>query len=222
MTPTRLLLIDDHSLFRDSLARLLESRDEFEVAASCANSAEALETLAKTPVDVILLDFDLGHDHGNLFVTAARQRGFNAKVLFVTAGMSETDARTAIRLGAAGIFLKHDPPSMLTQAIRAVAAGGSWLDPALLRSLAVSVPEQPEALAFDRPLTERESLVLRGVCEGCTNKEIAQQVGASETAVKATLQQLFAKCGVRTRSQLVRVALERSFPLRSAPGGIAD
>jgi DNA-binding NarL/FixJ family response regulator len=214
MPPTRLLLIDDHSLFRDSLARLLESQDEFQVVASCANRADALEVLARAPVDVILLDFDLGPDHGNLFIASARQRGFQGKVLFVTAGMSETDARTAIQLGAAGIFLKHDPPSMLAQAIRAVAAGGSWLDPALLLSLAIVTPEPREAPAFDRPLTERESLVLRGVCEGCTNKEIAQQVGASETAIKATLQQLFAKCGVRTRSQLVRVALERSFPLK--------
>jgi DNA-binding NarL/FixJ family response regulator len=214
MPPTRLLLIDDHSLFRDSLARLLESQDEFQMVASCANRTDALEALAKTPVDVILLDFDLGPDNGNLFIASARQRGFQGKVLFVTAGMSEMDARTAIQLGAAGIFLKHDPPSMLTQAIRAVAAGGSWLDPALLLSLAAVTPEPREAPAFDRPLTDRESLVLRGVCEGCTNKEIAQQVGASETAVKATLQQLFAKCGVRTRSQLVRVALERSFPLK--------
>jgi two-component system, NarL family, nitrate/nitrite response regulator NarL len=214
MAPTRLLLIDDHSLFRDSLARLLESQDEFDVVAGCANREEALETLATTPVDVILLDFDLGRDNGNLFVASARQRGFNGKVLFVTAGMSETDARTAIQLGAAGIFLKHDPPSMLTQAIRAVAAGGSWLDPALLRSLALMPPGQREAPAFDRPLTDRENLVLRDVCEGCTNKEIAQRIGTSETAIKATLQQLFAKCGVRTRSQLVRVALERSFPLR--------
>jgi len=214
MPPTRLLLIDDHSLFRDSLARLLESQDEFQVVASCANRADALEVLARAPVDVILLDFDLGPDHGNLFIASARQRGFQGKVLFVTAGMSEMDARTAIQLGAAGIFLKHDPPSMLAQAIRAVAAGGSWLDPALLLSLAIVTPEPREAPAFDRPLTERESLVLRGVCEGCTNKEIAQQVGASETAIKATLQQLFAKCGVRTRSQLVRVALERSFPLK--------
>lgn len=214
MTPTRLLLVDDHSLFRESLARLLESQDEFEVVAGCANRGEALETLATTPVDVVLLDFDLGDDNGNLFIASARQLGFKGKVLFVTAGMSETGARTAIQLGAAGIFLKHDPPAMLTQAIRAVAAGGSWLDPALLRSLALTLPEQKEALPFDRPLTDRESLVLRGVCEGCTNKEIAQQVGASETAIKATLQQLFAKCGVRTRSQLVRVALERSFPLK--------
>jgi DNA-binding NarL/FixJ family response regulator len=214
MTPTRLLLIDDHSLFRESLARLLDSEDEFEVVASCANRADALEIMAQAPVDVILLDFDLGSDHGNLFITSARQHGFQGKVLFVTAGMSEIDTRTAIQLGAAGIFLKHDPPSMLAQAIRAVAAGGSWLDPALLRSLAVNTPDQPAVAAFDRPLTERESRVLRGVCEGCTNKEIARQVGASETAVKATLQQLFAKCGVRTRSQLVRVALERSFPLK--------
>ena len=213
MSPTRLLLVDDHSLFRDSLARLLEAQEEFEVVASCATGPAALEALAATAVDVVLVDFDLGHDQGNSFLAAARQQGFLGKMLFVTAGMSEADARTAIQLGAAGIFLKHDPPAMLTQAIRAVAAGGSWLDPALLRSLAATVTEQPEGPASDRPLTDRERDVLRGVCEGYTNKEIAQQIGTSETAVKATLQQLFAKCGVRTRSQLVRVALERSLRL---------
>lgn len=212
--PTKLLLIDDHSLFRDSLARLLESEAEFEVVASCASAQAALDALGNAPADVVLLDFDLGHEHGNLFMTLARRQGFKGKVLFVTAGMSEADARTAIQFGASGIFLKHDPPSMLAQAIRTVASGGTWLEPALLRSLAVSPSEQPSNPTLaERPLTDRERHVLRGVCEGLTNKEIAQQIGASETAVKATLQQLFAKCGVRTRSQLVRVALERSLNL---------
>jgi len=212
--PTRLLLIDDHSLFRDSLARLLESETEFEVVASCASAKEALARLEAARADVVLLDFELGHDHGNVFMAEARQRGFKGKVLFVTAGMSEVDARTAIRLGAAGIFLKHDPPSMLAQAIRTVASGGSWLDPALMRSLALNSSEQPSnSTLAERPLTDRERQVLRGVCEGFTNKEIALHIGASETAVKATLQQLFAKCGVRTRSQLVRVALEKSLKL---------
>jgi DNA-binding NarL/FixJ family response regulator len=214
--PIRLLLLDDHILFREGLSRLLVSEPDFETVAQCGTPAEALAALAQSPVDIVLLDFDLEDDTGTRFISAARTAGFSGKILMVTAGMSAADSTQAWALGISGIFLKHSSPATLLQAIRTVAAGDVWIDH--------KAPAPPSFVA-DRPtpkapgasLTPREQRVLRCVFEGLTNKEIAYQIGVSLSSVKATLQQLFEKTGVRTRSQLVRIAIERS--LESETGG---
>jgi len=213
MKPIRLLLLDDHVLFRESLSRLLASEPDFEMVGHCGTAAEALDLLARAPVDVILLDYDLGDDHGSRFIESARRAGFQGKVLMVTAGMNAAESSGAIRLGASGIFLKHDSPSNLAQAIRLVAAGEMWVDQRVIQMLAESVPSHEEP-SIRKLLTEREQQVLQGLFEGLTNKEIAAQLAVSESAVKATLQQLFQKTHVRTRSQLVRIALESSLGTR--------
>lgn len=214
MPRTRLLLLDDHALFRDSLSRLLESEPDFEIVASCGAISEAMDTLAMNPVDVVLLDFDLGTDQGNSFLAEARRAGFTGKVLIVTAGMSESDASLALQRGASGIFLKHNSPITLAQAIRLVISGGTWLESKLVQNLASRAGRREDAGAR-KSLTARERQVLEGIFEGLTNKEIAGQIGVSESAIKATLQQLFEKLNVRTRSQLVRVALEGSYLART-------
>ena len=206
--PIRLLLVDDHSLFRESLARLLESEAGFQMLGSCANVAEALTLIGRNPIDMVLLDFDLGRETGNSFLPAARAAGFRGNVLLVTAGMSEADCAQALKQGISGIFEKRDSPLALAQAIRIVAGGGTWFNRNLIHTV-IQQADQPESSRTEKPLTERERQVLQGVYEGLTNKEIAQRLSASESAIKSALQQLFTKCGVRTRSQLVRVALER-------------
>jgi DNA-binding NarL/FixJ family response regulator len=210
MTPIRLLLLDDHVLFRESLSRLLASEPDFQMAGHCGTLAEALDLLQRTPVDVVLLDFDLGDDHGSQFISSARRAGYQGKVLMVTAGMSASESAVALKLGASGIFLKNGSPGSLAQAIRLVAAGDMWVDQKVIRLLADGVPRQEES-RLGKLLTEREQQVLRGLFEGLTNKEIASELGVSESAIKATLQQLFQKTRVRTRSQLVRIALESSL-----------
>ncbi len=210
MERIRLLLLDDHVLFRESLSRLLASESDFEMAGHCGTTAEALEIMRLKPVDVVLLDFDLGEDLGAQFLTRAREAGFTGKILMVTAGMSAAESSAALRMGASGIFLKHNSPGSLAQAIRLVAAGEMWVDQRVIQMLANQVPQHQEP-SFRKLLTEREQEVLRGLFEGLTNKEIAGQLGVSESAIKATLQQLFQKTRVRTRSQLVRIALESSL-----------
>ena len=162
------------------------------------------------PIDVILLDFDLGDDHGGRFIASAREAGYSGKVLMVTAGMNATESSIALQMGASGIFLKHNSPATLAKAIRMVAAGEMWVDQRVIQLMADGV-RRPTELGFDKLLTEREQRVLRGIFEGLSNKEIASRLGVSEGAVKATLQQLFQKARVRTRSQLVRIALETSL-----------
>jgi DNA-binding NarL/FixJ family response regulator len=208
--PIRLLLLDDHVLFREGLSRLLASEPGFEMVGNCGTSAEALEVLKGSPVDVVLLDFDLGEDHGSQFISAARRAGYAGKILMVTAGMDASESSIALQLGAAGIFLKHNSPVSLAKAIRLVASGEMWVDQRVIHLMADGIHRR-EGQSFQKVLTEREQQVLRGIFEGLTNKEIAARLGVSESAVKATLQQLFQKTRVRTRSQLVRIALESSL-----------
>ncbi len=210
MQRIRLLLVDDHPLFREGLGRLLASEFDFEMVAQCSTSAEALQLLSSSEVDVVLLDFDLGEEQGNQFISSARQSGYSGKILMVTAGMNVTDCSVALKLGASGIVLKHSSPSTLANAIRLVANGEMWVDQKIILQMA-DRSLQGGRQSLQRMLTEREEQILQGLFEGLANKEIAARIGVSESSVKATLQQLFDKTGVRTRSQLVRIALEGSF-----------
>lgn len=200
-----ILILDDHALFRESVARLLATEPGFEVTAHCGSIEEALRTLRETHIDIVLLDFDLGERDGTEFMRLARQQGSNARVLVVTAGVEESKIAELIHTGVSGIFMKHNSAASLPQGIRDVMAGKVWFDQEMLQG-ALSGSRKP------RPqprFTQREQQVLSYVLEGLANKEIAEKIGVSESSVKATLQQLFSKTGVHTRSQLVRIALEQ-------------
>jgi two-component system, NarL family, nitrate/nitrite response regulator NarL len=203
-----ILLIDDHALFRESVTRLLNQETGLEVIAHCGSIEEGLEVLARSRVDIVLLDFDLGGAQGTEFVRAARQRGFLGKILVVTAGVSQGAAAQLIRNGISGIFMKNQSADLLAQGIHDVMAGKVWFDRELLQA-AMASDDGPRAELSREDLTERQQHVLRLVFEGLANKEIAQRIGVSESSVKATLQQLFSKMAVHTRSQLVRVVLEQ-------------
>jgi DNA-binding NarL/FixJ family response regulator len=208
MEKLTLLLLDDHTLFRVMLSRLLETDENFEVVAHCSTTDEALDALAKNHVDMVLLDYDLGHRETGLhFVRFAREAGYKGRIFLVTAGMPDAEYVRALGLGVCGIFLKHSPPEMLTEAIHKVVAGEICIDPRCIQALATAVDAKASQ---SRPgdLTDRERDVLRGVFSGLSNKEIGANLRISEASVKSALQQLFVKTGVRTRSQLVRVALE--------------
>lgn len=211
MTPKiKLVLVDDHTLFRESLGRLLEAEPDLALIGGFSSVEAALMELPGLEVDLVLLDFDLGKQCGLDLLDGLRKKDFKGRVLIVTAGMSDSDTFRAVELGALGIFLKHSPPSELLIAIRKVAGGETWLAPAALRSLvaaAAASPAQRAAQPFS--LTPRERAALEAVFEGLTNKEIALRLHISESYVKAILQQLFDKTGVRSRSQLVRFALEK-------------
>jgi len=204
----RLLLIDDHMLFRESLGRLLQSEPGIDVVASCSSIAEALAVLKSRDVDLILLDLDLGTENGADLLDALPALGFKGKIVLVTAGVNERDLPAMIRKGIAGVVMKHNPPGLLVQGIRDAMNGKALFDQEVLRR-ALSDAGAPSPEAAQPGLTAREKLVLTRVFEGLTNKEIADRMQVSESAVKACLQQLFTKTGVRTRSQLVRVALEK-------------
>jgi two-component system, NarL family, nitrate/nitrite response regulator NarL len=203
-----ILLLDDHTLFRESAGRLLAAEPGFEVAAHCGTIGEALQILRRKAIDVVLLDFDLGESDGRQFLQLSKEQGFQGKVLVVTAGVDAGVAAELIRSGISGVFRKHDSAALLAQAIRDVIAGKVWLNQEQLQTALKSGVALPRD-ARSRRFTEREQQVLSYVFEGLANKEIAARIGVSESSVKATLQQLFSKTGVRTRSQLVRIVLEQ-------------
>jgi two-component system, NarL family, nitrate/nitrite response regulator NarL len=201
---TRVLIIDDHALFRESVALILAADPQFEVE-HCGSIAAALPLLGQRAFDLVLLDHDLGGERAAQFLPAARQGGFAGRVLVVTAWVSGTEARRLLQQGVAGIFLKHAALEDLTAAIHAVMSGANWIDKAL-----AGREESPAAADSGAPqFNDRQRKVLRFVLEGLSNKEIAWRLQISESYVKAILQSLFQKTGVRTRGQLVRVAFEQ-------------
>jgi two-component system, NarL family, nitrate/nitrite response regulator NarL len=208
-TPIRLLLIDDHSLFRESLVRLLEAEQDITVAAHCASVTSAREILAKTPVDVVLLDYDLGDETGTELLRGRDLRKSNLKILMVTAGMRDEVMLSVLNAGVAGVIFKHNGPGHLIEAIRKVASGDMWLDAGVMRSLISGSREKRATSGSAKSLSARQREVLLRILDGFTNKDIASQLTISETSVKATIQELFKKAGVKTRSQLVRTAIEK-------------
>ena len=206
--PVRILIVDDHALFRESLARLLDSESELCVAGHCATVIEAQRILADAEVDVILLDYDLGNDSAIDLLRDLQARGQAAKVLFVTAGMRQNVAVRLLECGISGIMLKHGGPGQLLEAIHRVATGGIFLDRRVIQSGTIDTGFESNRISGSRSITDRQRAVLAGILDGLTNKEIATKLNVSESSIKAVIQELFRKTGVRTRSQLVRFALE--------------
>jgi DNA-binding NarL/FixJ family response regulator len=171
----------------------------------CASIAAALPLMAQRKFDIVLLDHDLGSERASQFLPSARQSGFAGRVLVVTAWVSTTEARRLLQQGVAGIFLKHSQLDELSNAIRTVMAGGNWIDKSLAGHEENAADPEPQTPQFN----DRQRKVLRFVLEGLSNKEIAWRLQISESYVKAILQSLFQKTGVRTRGQLVRVAFEQ-------------
>jgi two-component system, NarL family, nitrate/nitrite response regulator NarL len=186
---THLLLVDDHAMFREGLVRMLEKEPDIRVVGQCSSAREALTMLSSSGATMVLLDVDLGADRAIDFVVGARKKG-----LVVTAGVG-------------GILRKHHSAGVLCGAIRQMAAGEVYLEKNYLGPLFRTVDRSRPP---GRPtLTERDKTVLRFVFQGLTNREIAGKLQISEGAVKASMRQVFDKLGVRTRAQLVKVALEQ-------------
>ena len=203
----RVLLVDDHILFREGLSRLLEIEPDLRITGSCSSVTEALSIIDRQNVDLVLLDYNLEDEQGLVLLEGLKQRDFKGRVLVVTAGMNDRTILWALENGSSGIFLKHSPPSQLVKAIHKVMAGEMWLDSRAVRLLVAGVGEGLKKRRTLDP-SVREQAILKGVFEGLSNKKIAVKLQISEASVKWTIQRLFDKTGARTRSQLVRIALE--------------
>jgi DNA-binding NarL/FixJ family response regulator len=158
----------------------------------------------------VLLESDLENEHD--FVSAALRSGYRGKFLVMSSSAEPKDSAHALKRGVSGVFLKTESVARLLQAVRAVAQGEIWIDPKVIQGLVERFPEDGSRGEHDfPPLSEREHRVLGGIIDGLSNKKIGDALTISEGSVKAVVQQLFEKAGVRTRSQLVRIAMERSL-----------
>jgi two-component system, NarL family, nitrate/nitrite response regulator NarL len=212
-THVRLLIVDQLSLFRISLGHLLASERGFDVVGESGTPEEAFQNLDRAPVDLILLDYDLCTERCSDFISAARARGYEGKFLILAASLDARKSAMALKLGASGIFLKSEAPSRLLQAIRVVSRGEIWIEQRVVQLIAEElVGRYPSLDRNFHPsrLDNREQQVLNGIISGFSNRKIGKEIGLSESTVKNVVQRLFSKAGVKTRIELVRVALQVS------------
>jgi len=200
--PYRLIVADDHALFRQGLKSLLEAQPDVRVVAEVDN-LDALEAaLAVTPCDVLLLDLQMERWALDDIESLARR----VTVVVVTASESLEDAANAMRMGARAIVQKRFAVETLMIAIRAAVGGMVWMPPALQAELASQA-----GISNSRRLTAREAEIVRYVSTGLRNAEVAHRLSITEGTVKTHLNNIFQKLGIRDRVELTNYALRGGF-----------
>jgi DNA-binding NarL/FixJ family response regulator len=197
----RITIVGGEGLFQDALAESLARQPDFRVTGVFPSLEKALPLFRITQATVLLLAMDFDERTGAAAAAQARAAGFRGGVLIVTSAMGDGKEAQPQR-DRAGVFPRSRSAIMLHQRIREIADGRS------ARTAPLSVSAASEQLVFPE-LTPREADVLLGVFRGCSNKEIAATLGISGNTVKTFLHQLFQKTGAQTRSQLVRIVIER-------------
>ena len=213
---TRILIADDHEMFRELLRLACRAQSDFEIVAEAGDGAQVLELVERTRPDVVLLDYRMPYrgTFANL-VGELRRRCPVAQVVVLSGFASADIARHAAEGGASGYVLKRTRVSAVFEAVRAVRAGGVWIDPALPRKAFDAFRDRPTAANELAPgmasLTRREHEVLSCVAAGSSNRDIASKLSVSEQTVKTHLTRIFAKLAVQNR-----VAAALAFYGRSA------
>ena len=206
----RLFLLAGQALFRASLGSFLSAVPGFDMVGESAVDEAALGLLRGSGAEVAILELDPDTDQAREFMVKAVKAGYSGRFFVITTMLDARNSARAVQLGASGIFLKSDSAERLVHAVRLVASGEMWIDPRVIRLLADRYPLEPEDIDGEG-LTDRERRVLTGILGGLSNRKIGEDIRLSESSVKAVVQQLFHKTGVRTRSQLVRIAISHSL-----------
>jgi DNA-binding NarL/FixJ family response regulator len=206
----RVLLVDDQELIRSGLRRILRRRSGFDVVAECADGAEVPAALAEHEVDVVLMDLRMKHVDGIEATRRLRASDANPPVLVLTTFGDDEMRSGALRAGAAGFVLKDTPSDDLLRAVRAVAAGDSWLDPSVTARVLAAYRTAPASVPPPRldSLTAREVEVLGAIGRGLSNTEIADALHISQLTVKSHVGRIFTKLGLRDRAAAVVCAYE--------------
>jgi DNA-binding NarL/FixJ family response regulator len=212
--PIKVFLVDDQQLVRSGFRMLVDSQPDLAVVGEAGDGGEAVQRLAVTAADVVLMDVRMPRMDGVAATRELTARGELPRVVVLTTFDLDEYAFSAIKAGAAAFLLKDAPPEDLLAAIRTVHAGDSVVAPSTTRRLldrfAAVLPDAPGSAAEDRlsGLTEREREVLVLVGRGRTNAEIAAELVVAEATVKTHVGRLLAKTGSRDRVQLVVLAYE--------------
>ena len=212
----RILVVDDHTLFRRGLTALLSREPQFQVVGDAADAGEAQRRAAALQPDLILLDNHLPGVNGVDALPPLREAAPRARVLMLTISEDEADLATALRGGACGYLLKTMEGDALAAAIRRAMRGESVIAPEMTGKLvaafqAASAPPAEAPPAPGETLSPREREILRRVARGASNKEIARELGIAETTVKIHVQHLLRKLDLGSRVQAAVYASEHGL-----------
>jgi DNA-binding NarL/FixJ family response regulator len=212
----RVVIVDDHTLFRDGLRTILSMEDDFEVIADVESAEDIVELMWETKPDVLLLDIRMPQGSGLDAVPAVVRISPNTTVIVLTACDEMEEHVRAFKLGARGVVLKDSARQTLVQAIRSVCRGETWMDPRMRGVLVAELARSGsdgDGLTIDRDdgLTDRELEIVRLVAAGKKNKEVAELLAISERTVRTNLTSVFQKLGVRDRIGLVMYALRHGL-----------
>jgi two-component system, NarL family, nitrate/nitrite response regulator NarL len=220
--PVRILLADDHPIFRDGLRRLLEAEPDLKVVGEACDGAEAVKMARQLKPDLMLLDLAMPRMPGleALREMSSGPASNSVRVILLTAAAEKKQIVEALQLGARGVVLKDSATQLLLKSIHTVMAGEYWVGREsvsnlvqYLRNLVQSSGEEAKQKKFG--LTPRELEIVSAVVAGYSNKEIAEYFKISEDTVKHHLSNIFDKLGVSTRLELALFAVNQALPIKT-------
>ncbi|MEU4722371.1 response regulator transcription factor [Nonomuraea dietziae] len=207
-------LVDDEAMIRVGLRMVLSGESDIQVVGEAADGVEALELVARTRPDVVLIDVRMPRMDGLEAARRLVREHPDSKVIVLTTFDEDEHVAAALRAGVSGFLLKVAPPEHLIEAVRTVAAGGGLLDPAVTLRVIAAFAAQPDPsqvtsrAAELESLTSRETDVLKLLAQGLTNTQIATRLYLGEATVKTHLSRILMKLNVTTRVQAVVFAYE--------------
>ena len=219
MQQIKVLIVDDHTLFRRGIAAVLANQEGLEVVGEASDGLEAIQKAKEIVPDVILMDLNMPRCSGLEAIQALQTEMPQINVLVLTVSEMEADLFASVKFGARGYLLKKAEPEELVQAIGHVAQGGAMVSPLMatkllaeFQDLTTGVDREPVE-ETNADLSPREGEVLQLVATGATNKEIAESLFISENTVKTHLQNIMEKLHLANRSQAAAYAVEKGLVL---------
>jgi two-component system response regulator NreC len=210
----RILLVEDHETVRQGLKLLIEREPDFQVIGEASNGAQAIERAPIDELDVVIMDLSMPGISGVVATRRLKDLHPSLAVVILTRHADQTFLQELLRAGVSGYVLKQSPHSELFRAIRAVASGQQYIDPALTHHLAAPFAAQDQRRAARRGgaiLTDREAEVLRLVSQGYSNKEIASKLAVSTKTVEVHKANAMRKLSLRGRIELLQYALHQGW-----------
>jgi two-component system, NarL family, nitrate/nitrite response regulator NarL len=217
MPPTRVLIADDHRLFRNGLVSMFATRSDVLVVGEAADGAEALEKTADLKPDLVLLDLLMPVMGGLEALRRIRNEHPGTRVIMLTASENDADLLNALKGGAQGYLLKTCEPDDLFRAVRSAMAGQTTVSGVVAASALRGMSEQGTRQTGNESLTDREMDVLRLVASGATNKEIAARLNITVNTVKNHLRDILDKLHLQNRTQVAAYALREGLVAHQRP-----
>ena len=202
----RIVVVDDHTLFRRGLVGLLSEMQDFQIVGEASDGQDALDVIAKQKPDIVLLDVNMPGMDGVETLRALQKMGLDSRVLMLTISQQEEDLLGAIRAGAKGYLLKNTEPEALRNTIKQVVAGRSVLAPEVTEQVLNLV--RSSQLGSPNLLTEREVDVLRYLARGLTTSQAGAELYISENTVKTHIRHIHEKLDVSNRAEAIAKATQ--------------